>query len=271
MNVFSQTITLNNGLKMPLLGLGTWQLPDGEPAYNSVRTALAAGYRMIDTACGYGNEESVGRAIRDSGVPRDEIFVVTKLPAEIKQYETVKESFFGSKERLGLGAVDLYLIHAPWPWEEVGKDCADENVEAFSAMEELARDGHIRAAGISNFAARDIRPLLERCSLRPVVNQLCHYAGYWERDAVELCEKENIQVMAYAPLGTGRVFKNPALPPLAEKYGVSVAQLCIRYLFQQGIPTIPRSKNPERIVDNARIDFVISPEDMAAIDALRNE
>lgn len=269
MSFFDQTISLNDGTKMPLLGLGTWQLPDGDIAYNSVATALKLGYRMIDTACGYGNEESVGRAIRDSGIPRDEIYVVTKLPAEIKEYNAVLESFRGSKERLDIGPINLYLIHAPWPWEEVGKHCDDENVETFSAFEELIQKGEIISGGISNFAARDIRPLLTRCKIKPAVNQLCHYAGYWEQDAVELCEKENIQVMAYSPLGSGHVFKNEALLSLAKKYNVSVAQLCVRYLFQQGIPCIPRSQDSQRIKDNVNIDFTISEEDIQFINSLR--
>lgn len=269
MSVFEESIVLNNGYTMPLLGFGTWQLPDGEICYNAVRTALDIGYRLIDTACGYGNEESVGRAIRDSGIPRDEIFVSTKLPAEIKTAKEVRESFMGSKERLGIGTIDLYLIHAPWPWEEIGKDCAKGNVEAFHVFEELVKEGHIRSAGISNFATKDIVPVLENCSLKPAVNQLCHYAGYWEQDAVEKSEEEGITIMAYSPLGSGRVFKNENLPPIAEKYGVSVAQLCIRYLMQQGIPTIPRSKDPKRIADNANVDFKISEEDMQYLHSLR--
>ena len=271
MSVLQETVRLNNGVSMPLLGLGTWQLPNGEVAYNAVSAALRAGYRLIDTACGYGNEESVGKAIRDSGLSREDVFVVTKLPAEIKDYEETKRSFAGSLDRLGLGYVDLYLIHAPWPWEEVGKDCADGNVAAYTAMEELYREGKIRAIGISNFAARDVRPILERCSVKPAVNQILYYAGYWERDAVEICEQNDILVMAYSPLGSGRVFKNDALPPIAEKYGVSVAQLCIRYCVQQGIVTIPRSSKPERIPENAKVDFVISDEDMRLIDAMRQE
>ncbi|MBP5303461.1 MAG: aldo/keto reductase, partial [Clostridia bacterium] len=227
-------------------------------------------YRLIDTACGYGNEASVGQAIKDSGVPREEIFVVTKLPAEIKTADEVYKSFLGSKERLDVGPIDLYLIHAPWPWDEIGKDCAKGNIETFHVFEELVKEGHILSAGISNFAARDIRPLIENCSLKPAVNQLCHYAGYWEQDAVEMSKQEDIAIMAYSPLGSGRVFQNNALPPIADHYGVSVAQLCIRYLMQQGCPTIPRSKDPTRIADNAKVDFTISKEDMEFLDSLRN-
>lgn len=268
MSVLQETLTLNTGAAIPRLGLGTWQMPNSEVATNAVAAALAQGYRLIDTANGYGNEQAVGAAIRAAGIPRDQLFIVTKLPAEIKDYDGAKRSFEQSLQNLGLDYVDLYLIHAPWPWDAVGTDCAEGNLAAWKAMEEAYRDGRAKAIGVSNFAPRDLRPILEHGTVKPAVNQLCFYIGYREQESADYAVQNGVGLMAYSPLGTGRVFKQEALPPIAAKYGVSVAQLCIRWCLQHGAVTIPKSTDPVRIGENAQVDFVISDEDMKILDAI---
>ena len=268
MSILQDTLLLNTGARIPRLGLGTWQMPNSEVAEQAVKAAIAAGYRLIDTANGYGNEEAVGRAIRESGVPREELFIVTTLPAEIKGYEEAHRSFEQSLKNLGLDYVDLYLIHAPWPWDEVGKDCTEGNVASWKAMEEIYASGRAKAIGVSNFAPQHLQPILERGTVVPAVNQIAYFIGYREQSSADFAKQHGVEIMAYSPLGTGRVFKQEALPAIAEKYGVSVAQLCIRWCIQHGAVAIPKSTNPERIAHNAQVDFVISDEDMRLLDGI---
>lgn len=268
MSVLTQTLSLNTGAAIPRLGLGTWQMPNSEVTERAVATALQCGYRLIDTARAYGNEETVGRALRASGIAREELFVVTKLPAEIKGYEQAHRSLEESLSLLGLEYVDLYLIHAPWPWEAVGSDHTEGNVASWKAMEEAYRDGRARAIGTSNFAPQHLRPILERGTVVPAVNQLAYFIGYREQESADFAVQNGGRLMAYSPLGTGRVFKQEALPAMAAKYGVSVAQLCIRWCIQHDAVVIPKSTDPQRIRENAQVDFVISEEDMRILDAI---
>ena len=166
------TFILKNGVSVPKIGLGTWQIPDGKEAYNSIKWALEAGYRHIDTAMAYGNEASVGRAIRDSGIPREEIFVTTKLPAQNKGYKIAHECFEKSLADLGLEYIDLYLIHAPWPWDQIGIDCTEGNLDSWRAFEEIYESGKVKAIGISNFEPKHIEPILAMCKHMPMVNQI---------------------------------------------------------------------------------------------------
>jgi diketogulonate reductase-like aldo/keto reductase len=268
MPALTDTFTLADGVPVPKIGFGTWQIPDGPAAYDAVTSALDAGYRHIDTASSYGNEASVGRAVRDSGIPRDQIFVTTKLPAEIKEYDGALASFQESERALGLGPVDLYLIHAPWPWEEIGKDCRAGNLEVWRAMEELQAAGRIRSIGVSNFTGADIEALMAASSVWPVVDQIEYYVGHTQDDVTDYCRDHHILVEGYSPLATGGILDRTDLARMAGRYGVSVAQLCIRYLLEHEVLPLPKSATPERIRQNADVDFRISAEDVAELDAM---
>lgn len=268
--ILQDTFTLKNGVKIPKLGLGTWQIPEGEEAYNSVLWALKHGYRHIDTAMAYGNEASVGRAIKDSMIPREEIFVTTKLPAQFKGYEIAKECFQKSLTALGLEYIDLYLIHAPWPWDKIGLDCTEGNVESWRAFEEIYDSGKVKAIGISNFEQKHIEPILAMCKRAPMVNQIRFHIGDRQEAVVSFCEKKDILITAYSPLATGRIISDKAIVTMAERYQVTPAQLCIRYCLQKNMVVIPKSTKEERIVSNAQVEFEIKAEDMKALDQINN-
>lgn len=266
--ILRDTFTLKNGIKMPKIGLGTWQIPEGEEAYNSVAWALKHGYRHIDTAMAYGNEASVGRAIKDSGIPREEIFVTTKLPAQFKGYEIAHECFHKSLTALGLDYIDLYLIHAPWPWDKIGSDCTEGNIASWKAFEEIYDSGKVKAIGISNFEPKHIEPILAMCKHVPMVNQIRFHIGDRQEEVVDYCHKHDILITAYSPLATGRIIGNMAIVEMADKYQVTPAQICIRYCLQKDMVVIPKSTKEERIVSNVQVEFEISEEDMKALDLL---
>lgn len=266
--ILKETYLLKNGIKIPKLGLGTWQIPDGKEAYNSTRWALEAGYRHIDTAMAYGNEASVGRAIRDSGIPREEIFVTTKLPAQNKGYEMAHECFNKSLAVLGLDYIDLYLIHAPWPWSNIGQDCTEGNKDSWRAFEEIYESGKAKAIGISNFEPKHIEPILAMCKYVPMVNQIRFHIGDRQEEVVDYCNKHGILITAYSPLATGRILDDMAIVEMAARYKVTPAQLCIRYCIQKDMVVIPKSTKKERIISNAEVDFLINDEDMKVLDRL---
>lgn len=266
--ILQDTYTLKNGIKVPKIGLGTWQIPDGEQTYQSVLWALQNGYRHIDTAMAYRNEASVGRAIKDSGIAREEIFVTTKLPAEHKGYKIAHECFVKSLSALGLDYIDLYLIHAPWPWSNVGEDCTQGNIDSWKAFEEIYDSGKVKAIGISNFEPKHIKPLLSEGKYVPMMNQISFHIGHRQEEIVRFCTSFDIRITAYSPLATGRIIGNEAIVAMAEKYKVTPAQLCIRYCLQKDTVVIPKSTKEERIISNAKVDFEISAEDMTALDLL---
>jgi diketogulonate reductase-like aldo/keto reductase len=268
MPALTDTFTLANGVEIPKIGFGTWQIPDGSAAYDAVTAALQAGYRHIDTARAYGNEASVGRAVRDSGLPRDQIFVTTKLPAEVKDYDHAVASFARTEQALDLGPADLYLIHAPWPWTEIGKDCRAGNIAVWRAMEEFYAAGRVRSIGVSNFTGEDIESLLSESTVTPLVNQIRYFIGHTQADVTAYCTEHHILVEGYSPLATGAILDNPEVGAIAEKYDRSVAQLCIRYPLEHDVLPLPKSTTPSRIIENADVDFTISAEDLAALDAL---
>jgi len=261
--------TLANGVKIPAIGFGTWQVPSGDITYNSVKEALKAGYRHIDTAQAYGNEASVGQAIRDSGIDRSEIFVTSKLPAEIKRYDRAVRHAEFTMKKIGLEYIDLYLIHAPWPWTEIGTDYTKENIEVWKAMEEFYESGKTRSIGISNFNVKDINAILDNCRIRPMVNQIKLHIGHPQEEITEHCRKNGILVEGYSPLATGRLLNSPEIAGIAKKYGKSVAQLSIRYVLQKGALPLPKSTHPEYIRQNLDVDFEISVEDMQYLDSLK--
>lgn len=269
MGVLNEFYVLENGVKIPKIGFGTWQIPNGKVAYDAVSAALKNGYRHIDTAAAYRNEESVGQAVRDSGIPREEIFITTKLESHIKDYEGAKAGFLKTLEDLGMDYVDLYLIHAPWPWNEIGKNCDEGNVAAYKAMEEFYKVGKIRAIGVSNFSPKDIDNILEHCEIKPFVNQISYHIEHHQAETDAYCKAKNILVEAYSPLGIGKLLSHPEIMNMAEKYGKTPAQICIKYDLQHDTLPLPKSTHEHRIIENAAIDdFEISKEDMAFLDQL---
>ncbi|MGN7800523.1 aldo/keto reductase [Leifsonia sp. 22587] len=268
MPALTDTFTLSNGVTIPKIGFGTWQIPDGSETYDSVRTALDAGYRHIDTARAYGNEASVGRAVRDSGISRDEIFITTKCPAEVKDAEGARHAFERSLALLDLGHIDLYLIHAPWPWNAIGSDHRAGNIEVWKVFEEVYEAGSTRAIGVSNFEVADLESLLGSTDVVPHANQIRWFVGNTQPETTAFSKEHDILVEGYSPLATGRLLENADIREIAEKYGKSVAQVSIRYLLQKDILPLPKSTTPERIRENADVDFELSAEDVAALDAL---
>ena len=259
---------LHNGVKIPAIGFGTWQVKDGDEAYESTLWALEAGYRHIDTAHAYGNEASVGRALRECGIAREEIFVTTKLPSHIKTFDGAKEHFYESLNSLGLEYLDLYLIHAPWPWSNIGEDCTEGNIEAWRAMIDLYNEGKIRAIGVSNFAVKDIEAIVNATGVKPTVNQIRYFIGNRQDAITDYCQANGILIEAYSPLATGEIANHEKLADTAKKYGVSIAQLCIRYCIEKNTLPLPKSVHKERIIANIDLDFHIEKEDMDYLDSL---
>src|SRR5690554_233996 len=259
---------LPNGIKIPKIGFGTWQIPPGEIAYKSVLDAIKVGYKHIDTAYTYENEQSVGKAIKDSRINREELFVTSKLPSHIKDYEGTIKHFNLTMENLGLEYLDLYLIHAPWPWDEIGKDCSEGNVLAWKAMIELFKNGKIRAIGVSNFNKDEIENIVKHTNFVPHVNQIQFHIGNTQNETVKYCNEHNIFIEAYSPLGTGRVLKNETVIQMAKKYNVSPAQLSIRYCLEKNTAPLPKTTNANRMKENLNVDFKIFDEDIKILDEL---
>lgn len=264
----NEFFTLRNGVKIPAIGFGTWQVADGEEAYNSCLWALRVGYRHIDTAFAYGNEKSVARAISNSGLERNEVFITTKLPADIKDYDGAKSCFEQSLANLNTDYIDLYLIHAPWPWSNVGGDYTNGNIAVWRAMIELYNEGKIRAIGVSNFHVKDVEALVDATGVVPAVNQIRYFIGNTQNEITNYCQANKILVEAYSPLATGALVEHSDLTKLAEKYGVTIPQLCIRFCIENGTLPLPKSVNEARIRANLDVDFKISSEDMKYLNSL---
>jgi diketogulonate reductase-like aldo/keto reductase len=265
MTILNETYTLSHGVEIPKLGLGTWFIDDALAA-EAVRATVEIGYRNIDTAEAYGNERGVGEGVRTSGVPRDDLFVSTKLAAEIKDYGGAVAAIDESLEKLGLDYVDLMLIHSPQPWDDFrGGDYAEGNREAWRALEEAHKAGKIRSIGVSNFQHCDLENILSSAAVVPHVNQLLVHAGNTPSELLAYCQSQQILVEAYSPIAHGAILHNAALRTMAEKYRVTVPQLCIRYTLQLGTVSLPKTANPRHMRSNAEVDFVISDDDMAAL------
>lgn len=266
----TDTYELNNGTQIPIVGFGTWQTPDGQVAYDSVLAALKAGYRHIDTAAAYGNEESVGKAIADSGVARKDLFVTTKLWNADHGYDQTKAALATSLEKLGLDYVDLYLIH--WPNPAAMRDSWEQlNADTWRAMEELYAERKVRAIGVSNFRPKHLDALLKTAKVIPAVNQIFLNPSDLEPEIVAYNDAHDILSEAYSPLGTGKIFDVPALQTMAQKYDKSVAQVVLRWSLQHGFLPLPKSVHADRIAQNTEIfDFELSADDMTTIDGLRD-
>ena len=270
--MYQNTLTLNNGVKIQQLGLGTWFIPDDQAA-EAVKAAVALGYRQIDTAQAYGNERGVGEGVRTCGVPREELFVVSKVAAEHKTYESAAASIDETLAKMGLDYLDMMIIHSPQPWVEVNQSenrYVEGNRAAWRALEDAYKAGKLKAIGISNFQVGDIESLLETAEIKPMVNQiLCHISNT-PLELVEYCQKNGIAVEAYSPIAHGEILHQPEIQAMAEKYGVSVPQLCIRYTLQLGTISLPKTGNPEHMKTNAEVDFEISAEDMEVLKNIKH-
>ncbi|MEV0975316.1 aldo/keto reductase [Streptomyces sp. NPDC049915] len=258
-------ITLNNGVEMPQLGFGVWQVPDDE-AERAVATALEAGYRSIDTAAIYGNEEGTGKAIAASGLPREDIFVTTKLWNSEQGHDSTLRAFDTSLAKLGLDYVDLYLIHWPLPSK-------DAYVDTYKAFEKLHADGRVRAIGVSNFLQPHLERLIAETSVIPAVNQIELHPHLQQRAAREYHAEQGIATEAWSPLGSGKgILEIPAIVAIAQKHGRTPAQVVLRWHLQLGNVVIPKSVTPSRIKENIAVfDFSLDDEDLAAISALNED
>lgn len=263
--------TLNNGVKMPVIGFGTWQVKDGEEAYLSVREALKVGYRHIDTAELYRNEESVGRAIKDSGLPRHELFITTKIWNKHVTYEDAKKAIDQSLARLGLTYVDQLLIH--WPNGTASRPHYEKrNREVYKAMEEAYFAGKIRSLGVSNFMPHHLEALLKTAKVKPVTNQILINPSDMQAEAVAFNEKHDILTTAYSPLGTGKLFSLPLLDDLAKKYQKTPAQIAIRWSLEHGFLPLPKSITPSRIKENYDVfNLSLEESDILLIDNLHGQ
>ena len=262
--MFDRNIVLNNGVKIPQLGLGTWFIDDDKVA-DAVKAAVEIGYRHIDTAQAYGNERGVGEGIRNCGIPRDEIFVTSKVAAEHKTYDEVMAGIDETIKKIGLDYLDMMIIHSPQPWEKVNQSedrYVNGNREAWKALEDSYKAGKLKAIGLSNFRIGDIENILEVCEIKPMVNQILLHISNTPLELVEYCQGKDIIVEAYSPIAHGEILHQREIAVIAEKYGVSVPQLCIRYTLQLGAVSLPKTGNPEHMRTNAEVDFEISPEDM---------
>ncbi|WP_130864847.1 aldo/keto reductase [Acidipropionibacterium timonense] len=263
-----QTYSLADGSTIPRLGLGTWLIDDAVVA-DAVRGAIEVGYRNIDTAQAYGNERGVGEGVRTSGVPREDLFVSSKLAAEIKTHDGAVEAIDGTLERMGLDYVDLMLIHSPQPWSDFrGGDYSEGNRQAWRALEDAQLDGRIRSIGVSNFTPADLEPILSDARVQPQVDQILLHVGNTPHDLLGWCREHDILVEAYSPIGHGAVMRSEQIVEVAQRYGVSVPQLCIRYALQLGTVPLPKTADPAHMRANAEVDFEISDADMAVLAAI---
>ncbi len=267
--ILQETYPLPGGAKIPKLGLGTWFIDDDKAAA-AVRAAAALGYRLIDTAQAYGNERGVGEGVRTCGIPRGELFVASKVAAELKTYDEAARSIDETLEKMGLDYLDQMIIHSPQPWAEfrVEKRYFEENRAVWRALEDAQAAGKVRVIGVSNFLRDDLENLLETCRVRPMVNQiLLHIAGT-DMALIDYCRAQGITVEAYSPIAHGQALRHPAVAAMAEKYGVTPAQLCIRYVLQLGAVALPKTADPAHMKANADVDFVISEDDMRTLAAM---
>lgn len=264
--IFNEMYTLSNEVKIPKLGLGTWFIPDDKAA-QAVCDAVKLGYRHFDTAQAYENERGVGEGIRTCKIAREELFVTTKLAAEAKTYQEAVLAIDGSLKTMGLDYIDMMLIHSPQPWTQFREENRYEegNREAWRALEEAYKAGKLRAIGISNFEKQDIDSLLSGSSVVPMVNQVLAHVSNTPFDLIEYSKSKGMLVEAYSPVAHGEMLKNKAVQEIAAKYGVSIPQLCIRYILQLGLLPLPKTANPEHMRVNAEVDFVISDADMETL------
>ncbi len=265
-----KTYKLNNGIEIPVIGLGTWEIPNDATGVSAIQYAITqAGYTHIDTAAAYRNEESVGKAIRASGVMRDKIFVTSKLWNTKRGYDNVFRAFERTLQNLQMDYLDLFLIHWPAIPTQFPETWKQINYDTWRAMEQLYKAGKIRAIGVSNFMPHHLKPLLDKCDVIPAINQIEYHPGYQQIEVVEFCQENGIQIEAWSPLGRGDVLINPVINQIAEKYKRTAAQVCLRWVLDKGLLPLVKSVTPARILQNIDVfDFELTAEDTANIDAL---
>ena len=265
--MYQKTIKLANGITVPQLALGTWFIEDKDAA-QAVRDAVEIGYRHFDSAQAYGNEYGVGEGIRSCGISREELFVTTKVAAEHKTYQDAAASIDESLRKMDLDYIDMMIIHSPQPWVKVNQSndrYFEGNLETWRALTDAYKAGKLRAIGVSNFLKEDIDNIWNNAEIKPMVNQvLCHISNT-PLDLIQYCQEKGIVMEAYSPVAHGEALKNEKIREMAEKYGVSIPQLCIRYDLQLGMIVLPKTANPEHMKTNADVDFVISDEDMETL------
>lgn len=268
MKKLTDCYTLINGVTIPCIGFGTWQISNGESAVDAVQKAIDLGYRHIDTAAGYGNEESVGLAIKAAGIPREELFITSKLHNSRRGYEDTVTAFNETMEKLDLEYLDLYLIH--WPNPAKYRECWKEmNAESWRAIEDLYKEGRIRAIGISNFLPHHIDALLETATIVPMVNQIRLCPGSIQNEVVAYCREKNMLLEAYSPLATGKVFGVEELETIAAKHNKSVAGICMRFSLHMGFLPLPKTVNKGRMLENADVfDFELTEEEIRVLSEL---
>ena len=261
---------LSNGLKIPKVGLGTW-LIDNDKVEEVVECALEAWYRHIDTAQAYGNEEGVGKAIRKSNIARQDLFITSKIAAEAKTYQEAYDSINETLNKMGLDYLDLMIIHSPQPWQEFRDDNRyfKENKEVWKALETAYQEGKVKAIGVSNFLKDDLENILTSCQIKPMVNQILTHISNTKTELIKFCKENDILVEAYSPIAHGAILKNENIIAMANKYNVSVARLCIRYIIQLGLVALPKASSKEHLIDNLKVDFEISEEDMEVLKAIK--
>jgi diketogulonate reductase-like aldo/keto reductase len=268
--ILEENYTLYNGVLIPKLGLGTWFI-DNQDAAQAVKDAIKMGYRHIDTAQAYGNESGIGKGIRAADIDRADIFLTTKLAAEVKSYKEAVASIDESLQKLGLDYIDMMIIHSPKPWAKFQESDPyfEGNREAWSALEEAYKAGKLRAIGVSNFEKADINNILDSCTVKPMVNQILVHISNTPKELVKFCKEKNILLEAYSPIGHGELLKNQEIKAIAEKYNVSVPQIGIRYCLQLGLLPLPKTANLKHMKTNIEVDFVISKEDMELLENMQ--
>ena len=267
--MLNETYTMNDGRKIPQLGLGTW-LMDNAQAHEAVKSAVKLGYRLIDTAQAYGNESGVGEGVRECGVPRSELFITSKVAAELKTYDEAAASIDKTLADAGLDCIDLMIIHSPQPWAEfrTEKRYFAENREVWRALEDACTAGKVRTIGVSNFLRDDLENILGCCRIKPAVNQILLHITKTDMPLIGFCRENGILVEAYSPIAHGAALGSPRIAQMAQKYGVSPAALCVRYTLQLGAVSLPKTVNPAHMADNAAVGFTISDEDMQSLIAM---
>lgn len=262
-------LTLANDVRIPRLGLGTWLIPEAA-APQAVEDAIALGYRHIDTAQAYANEAGVAEGIRRSGVRREDIFLTSKVAAELKSYDAAAASIRETLRKTGFDYIDLMLIHAPQPWAEFRseKRYFHENREVWRALEDAYDAGLVRAIGVSNFLADDLENLFDTCRRRPMVNQILTHITNTPTDLIDTCRRAGVVTEAYSPIAHGKALENPVIARFAEAYGVTPAQLCVRYTLELGMVSLPKASTAAHMKENAAVDFTILPSDMETLRGL---
>jgi diketogulonate reductase-like aldo/keto reductase len=262
------SIVLKNGYSLPLKGIGTYKLAPGDETYDAVKNALKHGARHIDTSIMYRNEKDVGRAIQDSNIPREDIFITAKLPPHIKNRNGAKRMFERTLKNLGVEYIDAYIINAPGPFDDLDGNYDEGNVEVYTYLEELYEQELVGAIGVSQFQVHHIENILKHCNIVPHINQISYFVGHTQDELVEYCRKNGIVIQGFSPLGKGYILTNPIIQKIANEYNVTTAQIALRYNLQKGVASIPKASSLNHIIENTSLDFILSAEAMRMLDAI---